>query len=555
MRAIMMLGGFKIRNGLRTLFSDPRKLIPFIILVFGIIGSVALANLGLNERNAVGAHASLDGSAFSAGVMIALILLGIGFIDTGLGDGLLAFALCDVDYLFPSPISRRIILAYRLPGLMFGNLFMTGFALFSFRVATGIAHPQLAHTGHTISSQWVAPIALYLSGGIYMNLAMFISITVPDRKIYHKIVMAGTIALCAALGLIAWVRGMPTVEAVVQSPSMKWIFLPSTLGSKTLLAGYAHLPTGPWLLWLLFGYLISLIPMFLSKTNWYEQSIVSTERVSSFRSAARGGYATLMAARASSFKHKGDRPYTFAPFGQGAMALFWAHLCAAGKRPLANFFTPFIGGLGVGTFGALAAIKNHGSGYESDVIAYAGILMVVAYGSLGFMTTAKTASESAIRRRELISPLPIKGWQAVAANLGTPYVSGLLFFFGCAVMYVAFRAPSWPILGFGIGIGLSLRLAARMALQYIIGVVYPDAADKIQQFFAVGIYGLLAMPFIIVEGIVCLPGIYFQSIWMGLIAVTLVQIPFVALFIFVAGKASDRAVATGEPISIWSLLR
>ena len=553
MRPIMMLSGFKVRNGLRTLFTDPRKLIPLIVLIMGLVGSVALANLGINERALSGTHASLDPKAFSAGVMIALILLGIGFIDTGLGDGLLAFALCDVDYLFPSPISRRVILAYRLPGLMFGNLFMTGFALFSFRVATGIARPAIEHTGHTISSPWIAPIALFLSGGIYMNLAMFISITVPDRKIYHKIVMAGTIALCVGLGLLAWIAGMPAVELVVESPWMKWIFLPSTLGAKTLLAGYAHLPTGPLLIWLVAGYFVSLIPMFLSNRNWYEQSIVSTERVSSFRSAARGGYATLMAARASSFKHKGDRPYTFAPFGEGAMALFWAHLCAAGKRPLTNFFTPFLGGLGVGTFGALAALKNHGSGWESDVIAYAGILMVVAYGSLGFMTTAKTASESAIRRRELIAPLPIKGWQVVAANLGTPYCSGLLFFFGCAVMYVAFRAPSWPILGFGIAVGLSLRLAARMALQYIIGVVYPDAADKIQQFFAVGIYGLLALPFILIEGIVCLPGIYLHSIWMALIPVTLVQVPFIALFVLVAGKASDRAIASGEPVTIWSL--
>ena len=93
------------------------------------------------------------------------------------------------------------------------------------------------------------------------------------------------------------------------------------------------------------------------------------------------------------------------------MALFWAHLCAAAKRPLTNFITPFIGGLGVGVFGAIATVRNQGAGLQDNIIGYTGILMVVAYGSLGFMTTAKTASESAMRRRELISPLPISGWK------------------------------------------------------------------------------------------------------------------------------------------------
>ena len=285
----------------------------------------------------------------------------------------------------------------------------------------------------------------------------------------------------------------------------------------------------------------SYLCFFQSRTG-FEQSIASTERVSRFRSAARGGYATLMAARASSFKYKGDRPYTVPPFGKGAMALFWAHLCAAGKKPLANFITPLLGGLGVGAFGAIATIKNQGSDWQVNAFGYAGILMVVAYGSLGFMTTAKTASESAMRRRELISPLPMKGWQTVAANLATPYCSGLLFFFGCALMYMSFLAPNWPILGFFIAITLAMRLAARMALQYIIGVTYPDAADKVQQFFAVGIYGLISLPFIGLEALVCAPGIILKSIWIALIPLTLLQIPLAAVFSNLR-RQSDRTIS------------
>ena len=136
MRAISLLSALKFRNGMRTLLTDPRKLVPFLIFLVIVAGSIALALWGIERHITPGIRATLRGDEFSAGVLIALILLGLGFIDSGLGDNLLAFGASDVDYLFPSPISRRLILAYRLPGLMFGNMFMAGFALFAFGFAT-----------------------------------------------------------------------------------------------------------------------------------------------------------------------------------------------------------------------------------------------------------------------------------------------------------------------------------------------------------------------------------------------------------------------------------
>ena len=102
---------------------------------------------------------------------------------------------------------------------------------------------------------------------------------------------------------------------------------------------------------------------------------------------------------------------------------------------------------------------------------------------------------------------------------------------------------------------MPLRLAARMALQYLIGVIYADAADKIQQFFAIGVYGLLAMPFMIGEVIVAVPGILLRSYWISLAAVTLVQFPLILLFFFLAGKATEQAIASGEPVRLWGLLK
>jgi hypothetical protein len=362
--------------------------------------------------------------------------------------------------------------------------------------------------------------------------------------------MGFVFAVGGVLGVVGWVYGLGTVEAVVESPWVWWIFLPSSLACESMIAGYSFHPALQPIGWLVLGYAVSLIPLFTSNANWYEQSIVSSERVSAIRQAARGGYSSLAAAQAASLKRTSTKEYTVKPFGQGAMALLWAHLCAAMKRPLGNFIGPTLGGIGAGVFASLATSAHK----DTENLGFGVLFGIGMYCSMGFMASAKTACEAAIRRRELLSPLPIPGWQAVAANLGVPFVTGFLFFVSIAISYAFTRAPSWPLIAFGFGVGLPLRLAARMILQYIVGLGHPDATDKIQQFFAIGIYAMATSPFLAMEAILCIPGIFFHSLWVIFITLAIFQIPLTAFLLFLAGKASERAIASGEPVRITSLI-
>ncbi len=551
MRAVALLSAFKFKNSLRTLFSDPRKLLPLAVAIALVALMIVLGQIGINQPHPNASHEHLDPRAFHAGVLLSLILLGLSFIDSGLGDSLLTFGMSDVDYLFPSPIPRRVVLAFRLPGLMFGALFMAGFVLMAFDLAMRVAEPKWQHVGHTTPPGWAAPAALFLSGGIYMNLAMFISVRMNNRKMIHRALMVSVFVVAGLLGLVGWRLGANTVEAAVLSKVVWWLFLPASLATESLLAGYAKEPSLAPLGWLAVSYALSLIPMFTAKANWYEQSIVSTERSFAFRQAARGGYASLMGAKASSLKSTRSRMYTLKPFGSGAMSLFWAHLCAAAKRPFGNFIGPVFGGILAGSFAAFAASANK----DTETIGLGALFAIGLYCSMGFLATAKAACESAIRRRELLSPLPFPGWQSVAANLGTPYCTIILFFSGCGITYALFRAPYWPLVSFAFGVGLPLRLSARMILQYIIGIAYPDAADKLQQFFAVGVYAIATSPFLVAEFIICLPGMILHSFWIVAISLTLIQIPIGAVLLLLAGKASEKAVATGEPVSVMSVVR
>jgi len=552
-RAVALLSGWKIKNSLRTLFSDPRKLVPFLLFLTGLTISLSMVLLGLNQRPEFQPHHNpIDPSIVRSGLALAMILLGLGVVDSGLGDSLLAFMMPDVDYLFPSPVSRRIVLAYRLPALSFGVLMFSAFMLFIIAVAIRLANPTFPNPGHVSSPAWVAPVAVASSLGIYLNLAMLIAIRVNNRSTIRRAMMFGFLAFATCLGFVGWKLGVHGVESVVSSPWIRWPFLPSSLASDVVVGSYMHQPTGLPVLILVAGYLASLVPMFLDNSNWYEQSIVSTERMTAIRQAAKGGYASMMASKSASFKHKAVRPYTVAPFGQGAGAVFWAHLCAAAKKPWMNFFGPIVGGVFVG--GITAAINHQHEVFEG--FGFAFLIGISFYVSIGFMALARTASEGAIRRRDLLSPLPISGSQAVVANLGVPLMALFLFCIGAASVYVVSPDSSYrALVFFGLVVLLPLRMAVRMTLQYLVILGYPDFSDKIQQLFSTWVFALTASPLLVFEGIALVPAILLRSFWLGLVTLALVQIPFLFVSLFLAGKASERTISTGEPVTIFGMLR
>jgi hypothetical protein len=272
-----------------------------------------------------------------------------------------------------------------------------------------------------------------------------------------------------------------------------------------------------------------------------------------------------MAAKAASYKFKAAKTYTVAPFGRHAMALFWAHLCAAGKKPIPNFILPLIAGLAVGGLGATAmrsmivglntATRGHIPRAESESLGYTVLGLMVFYLWQGFMTTSRTASESSIRRRELVAPLPISGWQSVAADLGVPFCAVLICFVTCGVTYIAFGGISAALVLVGFALALPMRIAGRMVLQHLVVLAYPDLTDKMQRLLSMFIGAIIGLPFLIAEGVVCLPGLFLHSVWLALIPLTLIQIPLSALFLYMAGRATERAIATGEPVNILRLFK
>ena len=451
MRPVALLSWWKLRNSLRTLLSDPRKLIPFAFIAV-VLGCGFVPILLVRSMPRASALTQIvDPTLVHAALSMAMVLVGLTILNTGLGDNLLAFAMPDVDYLFPSPISRRVVLGYRLPSLTAAAVFSVGIIVVMFSAFTGMIGLVVPKMGNTVSPAWLGLATVGICVGIYLNLALFVAVQFKNRNLSHRILTAGILMLLGGLGLVAWQLGIPAATKIVESPWLGWTLLPSRLATDALFAIFCHEPAGGPVMWLVFGYALSVIPLMVTKANYYEASIVSTERVATMRQAAKGGYASLMAAKAAQSKYKSLRPYTVRPFGQGAVALFWAHLCAASKKWFATFVSPAIGGVIVGVAGAMVNHVQKGLGY--GVIAFSAF-----YASIIFMTGGKTASEAAIRRRELISPLPIRAWKAVAAILGVPMLVYFILCVSTSFCYAIDGGREWTRVVFAFVLFVRLRM-------------------------------------------------------------------------------------------------
>ncbi|HWD41280.1 MAG TPA: putative ABC exporter domain-containing protein, partial [Fimbriimonas sp.] len=481
----------------------------------------------------------------SAVIEVSLIALVLAVLDQGFGDGLLAFAPSDVDYVFPSPISRRIVLLYRVPRLIFNAFFLAAIPLmlyFSF------SRVLLIQSNMREFSRGPSTLAIVLCTGFYLNVALLVAVRVVDRTNWRRCLLAAAVLMGAVLGLTYLARGLDGFVGLALSAPLETAFLPVTLTMHVLRSQLTGVSSGHAGAYLAALYAVSFVLVFLTDTNFYEQSIVSSERFAALRAAAKGGVASVMAARATMRRQRSFRGYSLPPFGQGAGALLWAHLCAAWKRPFFNFGFAFLGSIVAGLIGV-------GAGRDQPAVGYGVLYFLAFYASIGYLTSARTAAESAIRRRDLISPLPLPAWQVVAANLSVPTITALLFGLGAGITCVLLHFSHPGYVAFALIVIFPIRVLSRMLVQYVTLLAYPDLSDRIQQVFSQFVAYLLFIPLVVVEGVLILPGILLQSPSLALGALLVTDCLFVWLLLYLAGKASAKAITTGEPVSLSVIFR
>jgi hypothetical protein len=477
-RVMTLLAVWQLRNAVRTSLTDVRKLIPLLVIAF-FIGTQMLSWMlmaGQRPPTLAAPEVLLDqAELIRTGAFLVLVLITIGILDYGFTEGFLAFSLADVDYLFPSPIPRRLILAYRLAAKTCMSLFQASFFFYFFLWRTLQAFaPEKA----TLAAGFVAFLGLFCCLGGYANLAFALKMVFGFGRLgtVRRGVLALLAVFLALVGYTYWQAGFGGVREFAQNVVMIGLFLPCSMAADCLAAPLRGTSTVAPLGVLAAFYAGTLAFLFSRNENFYEASLEGSEKAAKMLQAAKEqNFSAMFAIQAAGKRAVGRKPYALPPFGRGGVALLWANLSAAARRPFANFWLPLLGGLGIGLVLVLTAPGRYAAWLVGGANAYALFILTMS---------GMQVFRQSVGREPLIRPLPFRRWEVVVADVLPRTLISALFAWGSGAVLLFSQADHALTVAVLLIVCLPVALFALNLVQYMIALWYPDAQDKLQQMLA-----------------------------------------------------------------------
>lgn len=480
-RVMTLLAWWQLRNAVRTTLTDYRKLIPLLAILF-FIATQALSSLMLGGGHTpqlphgMGRAIVDQIEGIRTGAFLMLALISIGIIDYGFTEGFMAFSMADVDYLFPSPVPRRLILAYRLAAKTAASVFQASF-LFYFlvwRLVSSIA-PQHTGPGATV----VAFLGLLFCLGGYASLAFALKMIFGfGQAATVRRWIIGVLVLGVLLtGYIYWQHGLTGLTSATQNRVVMALFYPCWLAGVGLTAPLIHQSSVSAVVQLAVFYIAATVLLFTRNENFYEASLEGSERHARLLAAAREqNWSTIFTIQSERKRHAPRKhPYSIPPFGRGGMALLWANLSAAAKRPVANFWGPLVAGVGIAVIVTMAAPPQVSAFLVGGVTAY--LLFILTMSSMALY-------RQSIGRQPLIRPLPFQPWQVVLADVIPRTLMTALFVWGSGLVLFFSKASHAGTVGMLLTVCVPAALLALNLVQFMLALWYPDIQDKLQQMMA-----------------------------------------------------------------------
>jgi hypothetical protein len=402
--------------------------------------------------------------------LVALAIIGIGSAWIfGSAKGTLTFTESEVQVLFPAPMTRAMLLQYRLSKLFLGTL---GSALIS---SLFVGRFLTAHALFFILGSWIALFTMTLhSAGATLTRASLI-----ENGRFGLKRRRGTLAVAlAVIGLLAtwvvWVR-QPTppiadwsvanvslwVTWVMSQRPLSWILWPIRCPIQLALAqdGGAFLralPGGLAVAGLHYAWVIS------SHASFEEAAVEAAERrarlVEAWRSGQRGALVRRLGRRKRT-------PFTLAGTGRPEVALLWKNLVAMirGESHRAMLVTLVLGA-------GIAAILLK---QRVDFLFSLGCLLMAFFVALLGPDTLRQDLRQDLSHMEILRSLPLSGRRVVLAEILAPglALSGVevLLIIGSLAFSLNKPLPGFPPPArLAIALGLLLLLPALTFLNLLL---------------------------------------------------------------------------------------
>jgi hypothetical protein len=396
------------------------------------------------------------------GALILFVVLAVNWLIPRRAT--LPFTESEIAFLFPAPVSRRMLVHYRLLGAQLGIAFTA--LIFTVIFGRGRGFGQLGW--YPFVGWWLilALVNLHITGTTFVYSRLLNpSITTPRRRV----ITIGAVAAVAVV-LVVW------IAASLRAPAA------TDFDTASDLAAYAkellHAGPMPWLLALpklalapyfagsIGDFALAMIPALILLVAHYFW-VVNTEVAFEEATIAR---AEKRAARRRAFQQgdwRGDTAvrkagtpaFTLGSAGRPELAFLWKNLLATSglfrPKPLLT----------------LAAILLGGTVWltrQPDLAAFGMALFALAVVALGMIALlgpqmARQDLRTDLANTDILKTYPLHGWQIVLGEMLTPVAMlSVMFWIALSVGYVAMHGESFDGIPSGLrGAGaLSLALLA-----------------------------------------------------------------------------------------------
>ncbi|HUV05792.1 MAG TPA: putative ABC exporter domain-containing protein [Armatimonadota bacterium] len=490
-------------NYMKLTLRSPKRLIPALLMLAYILWFFQMGMLGSREFRELPRGVPAAGLAVPdfvwplvwAGVFGLLTLVLVYRLLRAFSQSLIVFGLAEIDFLFPVPISCRLIMLFKLLKLYVTVAAFATFFLIFYWLMFG-AFAGSSGGGPSLLAAWAA-VTLYAV--LVINVCTTVNLVATFRAggrwwlAWAVRLAAVAIVIFSVVGVLVGYQRSGDIAAslthTLRHPVLTTLVLPVKWTTDLVTSPFAGWKPG-------FGYefaaLFALAGASLAltlsrKENPYEPSLNISVRHAMYRLAfCTWDFSKLRAEAWKNRRKAGGVRTWISPFGRGAVAVFWKNsnisVRTSGTVIVLILLLAVLLLIGLRVAFTHTAIPPR----EAGIIAALALLYVMWL----FLLFSLRSLRLDVKQANILKPMPIRAWKLMLAETlsgTTPY--SLFVWLAVALVGATFGLSGSPLVP--AAFVLPLLAHACISLQLAVGIIYRDVGDKAQQLIA-GALGMSA---------------------------------------------------------------
>lgn len=520
MKALLFLSFRSFINGILRAFSSPRRIIGVLFFVgyyfFWFVRPAMTRPMPHTFGSSPTGTLEFPPLVIIDALVFVIFAFMTMFLMMGTTTQTRGFQPADVDVLFPTPISPKTVMFFRMARDYFFTLILPFFiVLLGLRpvkigwesLFKNMPNPEYSGMAmKLIFLNWILLSMVWISINYALSLAVNRSDNASDRN--KKIVTWSVVSLIlGSFAYIAWSLSQSHTSQdllnIANSPILRSVFFTASLATMSTMATFhGNLAMGILGMGGLIGLIALAFAYSLKNAGWmYDQAAVKGFKSKAMRDLQRKGDTfAMLAEHARSGKVKaGKATWMYKLRWQGAMALVWKEVILQVRGLLGMW-------IGLSMLGVALCLMPI---FVPEKDMAKSIMFFVMQASTAFMATtamAQTGFIEVLRRVDMQKPLPFKPQVVVAYEILSKSLLGSIVCILSSLIATIIDPSFWQ---YSLGAiflmpGFSYLLSSTM---FLVIVLFPDVDDPSQRQFR----GLMMM---IGTAIMALPALLiFAGLW------------------------------------------